>query len=454
MRTLLGVAVILLCSLAATAARAQCPPGSGQTACTPFPSFINSAAAPIAATPTDRGPYVQGAVTKYIPPRFPLASAVSLLVATTGADTGNCTATSCQTIQYAYNQAVANYDSKGQAISIVLAPGTYHAGMACGGQQLGIAAGGTVPAYYKIVGSGGSAVTIVDDTSGASGAFIASAGCSIGLQGLTVESSTGNGVFPYGGDVTIISDFNFGTVAADHMHAEIGGHVFVAAGYTISGSAVDHEEAILGGSIQFTEVNKTITCTGSPAFSGAFAYVGQTGVIYENSNFMSFSGCGGVTGTRYEAWTNGVIETVGGLGNYFPGNVNGFDADGGIFSPLAGVNVAISGFGSGATFTIGEGSTARAGNITVTTGTSPAGNGTFNVTYGDPVGEFDSACWMGIDYPNGVGNAQFWPNTSLIYLVSHNTLQSNWNWTTGGVSLINPGVYRVSYTCAGISGFP
>jgi hypothetical protein len=70
------------------------------------------------------------------------------------------------------------------------------------------------------------------------------------------------------------------------------------------------------------------TVSGSRTFSAAFAQVNSTGVV------RSFGGSwtGTVTGTRYVATTNGVFETFGSGGSYFPGNASGTTATGGQYA--------------------------------------------------------------------------------------------------------------------------
>lgn len=381
-----------------------------------------------------------------------LDAPTTLFVTTGGTDTGDClVGAPCLTAQYALNHALTLYNGKANQITISLAAGTYSGTISCSGPAAGTAIGSVVPKYILITGasSGTTTVTSAGET------LVAGHGCYLGIAKMTIGSSGGNAVFPQsGGIISINDDVNFTTTAGDHMHAEFGSTIIVNTNYTISGSAATHEAAILGGHIEFTEVAKVVSCVGSPGFSGAFAQVGQNGVIYESSNFVSFSGCGTVTGIRYKAQSNGTIETIGGLSSFFPGSLAGWDQDGGLYSPLAKPTVIVTGFGTGAVVTIGSGSTSRSGNFTVATGAAPAGTGTINLTYGDNVGQYDSVCILRPDGAASFPNPQAWPATTTHFLSAHSVTESNFNWSTGAGSLTTPGTYRISYICTGVSGFP
>jgi hypothetical protein len=104
-----------------------------------------------------------------------------------------------------------------------------------------------------------------------------------------------------------------------------GRHIFISSGvvsatgnYTISGGCYEHVVA-QGGTAVFSVSSKTITLTGTPAFSGQFVSAEVTGTVI--AYLATFSGS--ATGKRYNVTTNAVINTYGGGATYFPGNVNG-----------------------------------------------------------------------------------------------------------------------------------
>lgn len=96
--------------------------------------------------------------------------------------------------------------------------------------------------------------------------------------------------------------------------------------YTISGSAAGHNLANFGGLI--LGASNTVTLTGTPNFSWAFAIANGCGACSVYAVIYS----GGATGARYAAALNGVLQTFGGGANYFPGNAAGSVATGGQYA--------------------------------------------------------------------------------------------------------------------------
>jgi hypothetical protein len=74
--------------------------------------------------------------------------------------------------------------------------------------------------------------------------------------------------------------------------------------------------------------SKTITITGTPAFTGEFALARRVAAIQCNGNTFS----GSATGVRYLADNNGVIFTNGGGATYLPGDSAGSTASGGQYT--------------------------------------------------------------------------------------------------------------------------
>jgi hypothetical protein len=99
----------------------------------------------------------------------------------------------------------------------------------------------------------------------------------------------------------------------------------VATSYAIVGSAPTHLEITLGGTVY--SLGATITLTGTPNFSNAFAQATDCGVIRLGPTTF----VGGATGKRYNATTNGVINTNGAGATYLPGNAVGTATTGGLY---------------------------------------------------------------------------------------------------------------------------
>jgi hypothetical protein len=109
------------------------------------------------------------------------------------------------------------------------------------------------------------------------------------------------------------------------MYPSTGSYIRPIANYTISGNCQAHIMAGRGGGTMQASPAITVTLTGTPNFSWAFAVVNEAAVcrVYN----ITFSGS--ATGKRYEATLNGVLNVAGNGTNYLPGNSAGTTATGG-----------------------------------------------------------------------------------------------------------------------------
>jgi hypothetical protein len=112
------------------------------------------------------------------------------------------------------------------------------------------------------------------------------------------------------------------------MNATYCGVINIVGNYQISGGAGSHYSADGASNINLG----TVTCTiiGTPNFSAFFANANRGGIIQSAFATTTFSGA--VTGTRYAAGLNAVIDTNGKGANYFPGNSAGVTATGGQYA--------------------------------------------------------------------------------------------------------------------------
>lgn len=172
----------------------------------------------------------------------------------------------------------------------------------------------------KVTISGAGATTIVSTTSAS--AFDYSNSYKYTLSNMKVQTTTSGDCLTSGngGFLTISSGFEFGAAAVYHVSGNFGGFVYLTANYTISGGGFAHWYTDNGGKILAAGI--TITLTGTPAFSSAFAYATNLSLQRVNANTYS----GSATGTRYSALANSVIYTNGGT---LPGNATGSTASGG-----------------------------------------------------------------------------------------------------------------------------
>jgi hypothetical protein len=125
-----------------------------------------------------------------------------------------------------------------------------------------------------------------------------------------------------------ISNINFGASSSRHLDARYGGIIQIQGDYSITGAAASHFYSQYGGLIRSLSTSPTtITITGTPAFSTAFALSDSGGLMQAFA--LTFSG--GTTGQRYNSSQNSIINTGGGGANYFPGNSAGATATGGLY---------------------------------------------------------------------------------------------------------------------------
>lgn len=256
-------------------------------------------------------------------PRERLTTGRTYYVRTDGSDSNNGSANTSGsaflTIQKAIDTACV-LDTNGFDVTISVAPGTY-----TGSNTLKTITGGG-----KIVIDGAShdlTSTVISTTN--ENCFTQANGFvgTYQLQYMKLQTTTsGFGIYVVGGGVVLYQNLNFGACATYHMLAATGGYIKAIGNYTISGGAAVHFAAYDGGQIRCVSI--TITLSGTPGFSGAFALATCSGTLIANASTFS----GTATGKRYDATRNGVINTEGGGASYFPGNAAGTTSSGGVYA--------------------------------------------------------------------------------------------------------------------------
>lgn len=274
---------------------------------------------------------VNGAVLQVINPtsqasqRTSLTGNLDIYVATTGNDsnTGLTIGSPFLTIQHAWDVLERTYDLRAQyTATIHIADGTYTAGLTANGPITGAVG----PSSVIFSGNTGTpANVIVAMASGDN--FTAQYNAAFSVTGMKLtNSASGNGLHVlYGGQINF-SLLNFGAMTGgQHINAQAGGGSIVATGnYTISGGAAAHlNVSSTGCYVDVTGV--TVTISGTPAFSAAFADCAYPGMV--NSSGVTWTGS--ATGVRYNAIANGVVNTQGSGATYFPGNASGTTSTGG-----------------------------------------------------------------------------------------------------------------------------
>jgi hypothetical protein len=291
--------------------------------------------APTAPTPTT----ASGIATKaYVDASTPSGLRTRLLTATTfyvrsadgnDANTGlvNSAGGAFKTIQACYNAIAGNYDVGGQAVTIA-GVGAFTAGLDLSAPWLG---GGSL-AYDGNTGS----ITTVGGTS-----FITSGALPgvFTIKNVTMVCTSPGGTAIYhngAGTINVGTGCVFGDMAGgDHMFAGSNGALIACgANYTVAGGGRSHIYARLGGTIDLYAgvVGSVTTVSANCSFTGGFAVANSLGVVQSITGTRSFSlGSFTVTGARYSATGNALVNSQGGGANYFPGNSAGTVSTGGLY---------------------------------------------------------------------------------------------------------------------------
>lgn len=99
------------------------------------------------------------------------------------------------------------------------------------------------------------------------------------------------------------------------------------------GGAIQHWSVTNAGSLNVSAAGLTCTITGTPAFSGSFAFVNSDAIVSCASTRLTFSGS--ATGIRFVVTGNSTVDTAAGASTYFPGDAQGSMGTGGKYLPNA-----------------------------------------------------------------------------------------------------------------------
>lgn len=255
--------------------------------------------------------------------RILLNSNTTIYVSTTGNDSndGLTVDTPKATIQGAWNMLANNYDLSGKTVTIQLANGTYTSGLNAVGKLYG------QTSSIVIQGNNTTPSNVVFSFAGTNGIF-AGNGASISVLGISFTgmnypfNATGYSSLTINGNVALS-----GTSLAHFITSDYG-YVTITNGSSvnISGSSVYHARSSRFGTIIYN-TGSNINITGTPAFSNAFVESVTAGLIQCTATIS-----GSATGKRYNAFYNGIIISSGGGANYFPGDVAGTTATGGLYA--------------------------------------------------------------------------------------------------------------------------
>lgn len=265
--------------------------------------------------------------------RIILSAPLNLYVATTGNDAndGLTAGTPLATLQAAIDKVQNRYILNGYYATINVADGAYGACV-----LTGLPHGSfdwKTGAPIRVVGNTANPqnVTInlsaTDNAAGYSEAFGASLGGWISLTGATLTNAVANGGCMGANDSSQISFSNvrFGaSTGGVHISAQGGAIIGANGPYSIVGSANAHITASEGGHCDMGGC-PSVTLTGAPAFPSGYANCTNSATINQWGTVFN----GAATGPHFQVTTNGVINTQGAGGTYFPGSAAGIQNTGG-----------------------------------------------------------------------------------------------------------------------------
>jgi hypothetical protein len=282
------------------------------------PTFTGTPVAPTAAAGTNT---TQLATTAYVVAaiREKLSAARTYYVRTDGSDSNtglaNTSGGAFLTIQKAVTVA-ATLDNNGFDITIQIADGTYN--------EVVELKSGVGDGFVIIQGNSGTPANVIVNVGASQTCFHAlSVTTKHRIKDMKFTgSSSFYSIFAEGGSYIEWGNNNFGTGFTTHLRLRDLGHITCISNYTISGGAGSHWESNNNALLRCSGF--TITISGTPAFSSAFAGAAAGGMVVSGNTFS-----GSATGVRYNATVNGYINTNGGGATYLPGGTGGSTATGG-----------------------------------------------------------------------------------------------------------------------------
>lgn len=252
--------------------------------------------------------------------RIKATSTVTIYVRSDGADSAsrtglvNDSANAFLTFTFAIAQALQNYDFNTQGILIQAgqASQTWTANANVASNWVG---GGTL---FLDFNSGTLTVTGGNAISTSLGIIL---GGNVTVQNVTISTVTSGNCIDHeaGGHLIVGSGVTFAACAFYQLYsAGPASYIEAPNNYTISAGAQAHVVANGTGAIARINAN-TVTLSGTPNFSTAFAWGLRGGVVFVQPTFS-----GSATGQRWLVGAGGGVETFGQtLNTYLPGNSNG-----------------------------------------------------------------------------------------------------------------------------------
>jgi hypothetical protein len=241
----------------------------------------------------------------------------------TNVGTANTSGGAFLTVQGAIDHISSNVNTAGKTVTIQLANGTWTTPIVAksfeGDGTIIIRGDPSTPA--NVVISTTSAICFTAEN--ISGLYK--------LVGLKFQTTTsGDHIWAVGPVLVEFESCDFGTAAGarHHISSFFGARVTATGNYSVTGGAATHLNSVEAA---LDIRSRTVTLTGTPAFSVAFAQAGRLANIMASGATFT----GSATGVRYIATGNGVIFTnLAGL-TYFPGDAAGTTSTGGQYDAYA-----------------------------------------------------------------------------------------------------------------------
>ncbi|WP_279360883.1 hypothetical protein [Xanthomonas sacchari] len=259
---------------------------------------------------SDEGRFAIGtSANSYVTCAIALTQNLSLYVSSTGSDSndGLTAGTAFQTIQRAVDVVRTRYSLCGYTVFINVADGTYVENVSVGNVPGGVVrfVGGTSAIWRN---TSGWILTMGDASR-------------VQVSGFTFGGgSTANGVLIGNRSAcSFLGGHVFAAMAGSQITTVTNGICYVSGSYSITGGGTTHYGVYDGGQLVLGGI--TVTLTGTPAFTIAFADIGRVGGI--NGGDATFAFSGAATGLRYKVYLNGAVWFNGKGQNVFPGNAAG-----------------------------------------------------------------------------------------------------------------------------------
>lgn len=248
--------------------------------------------------------------------RTVLTADTNFYISTIGSDLNNGTssATPWATFTHAWSVLTQNYDLAGFDATVNVADGTY----TVGGHFAGFPTLGAGSIIFAST-SGNASACIVNVSTG--NCFVVSEGADVTINNIKVIAAAGSGVFVTSRSNLNFEGMEFGACASYHIFADEQSRVNITDDYSVTDDAANHWNIQSASELHIGIVSITISLSGLPTFSNAFARAANLGLIALNS-VPTFAGSGAL-GVRYLASFNGVINTGTANTSFLPGNSAG-----------------------------------------------------------------------------------------------------------------------------------